>query len=72
MTPSDLKFARQRLGITQAEAAALLGVDRVTVTRWETGSRPMSPMAQAYFLHVAGLERLPWRPFRAAPQPVRK
>ena len=70
MIPSDLKSARQRLGMTQAQVAFMLRVDRVTWARWEAGTRPMNPMAQAYFLHVAGLERLPWRPFRAAPQPV--
>lgn len=72
MTPSDLRAARQRLGLTQAQVAFMIRVDRVTWARWESGSRPMSPMAQRYFLHVAGLQRLPWRPFRAAPQPVRE
>ncbi|MGP1677879.1 MAG: helix-turn-helix domain-containing protein [Burkholderiales bacterium] len=72
MTPADLKSARLRLGMTQAQVAFLLRVDRVTWTRWESGARPMSPMAWAYFKHVAGLERLPWRAFRAAPQPGSK
>lgn len=36
MTATDYKATRKRLG-TQAEVAALLGVDRVTVARRETG-----------------------------------
>jgi len=35
----DLKGWRVSLGITQEGAAALLGVHRVTYTRWETGAQ---------------------------------
>lgn len=37
----DLKAWRERLGLTQQEAADLLGVHRVTVARWETGACAM-------------------------------
>lgn len=30
---------RRALGLTQSSAAALLGVHRVTYTRWETGAQ---------------------------------
>jgi DNA-binding XRE family transcriptional regulator len=35
----DLKGWRVGLGLTQEGAAALLGVHRVTYTRWETGAQ---------------------------------
>lgn len=36
MSPSDIKRTRLRLHLTQAEFARILGVDRRTITRWET------------------------------------
>ena len=35
----DLRGWRLSLGLTQEGAAALLGVHRVTYTRWETGAQ---------------------------------
>ena len=35
----DLVAERRRRGITQQELAVLLGADKGTVSRWETGSR---------------------------------
>ena len=64
MTPTDLRATRQSLGLTQTEAAALLQVDRVTWTRWETGTRPMSPILYRLWRHLSGLERIPFRPAR--------
>lgn len=37
MTGSDLRVARVRLALTQQQFAALLGVTRNTVARWERG-----------------------------------
>lgn len=39
--------ARTRSGLTQRGFADLLGVNRVTVARWESGSRPPGPVATA-------------------------
>jgi len=36
----SLRKWRMGLGLTQEGAAALLGVHRVTYTRWETGAQP--------------------------------
>lgn len=41
MTPSDIRSFRDSLGMTQAEAGQLLGVDGRTWRRWEAGDRPM-------------------------------
>jgi transcriptional regulator with XRE-family HTH domain len=39
MTQQELVAFRERLGLTQQELADRLGVDRVTIARWETGAR---------------------------------
>ena len=66
MNPSDIRSARQQAGLTQAQAAALLGVDRVTWTRWETGALPPpSVPLWRYWKHVAGLEPMPFTPREA-------
>lgn len=36
------RFLRKRMGLTQAELAAEMGVDRVTVAKWET-TDPIAP-----------------------------
>jgi DNA-binding XRE family transcriptional regulator len=36
--PVELKQARARLGFTQEQLASELGVSRVSVVRWETGT----------------------------------
>jgi transcriptional regulator with XRE-family HTH domain len=38
----ELKRLRKRMGMTQAELAAALGVWQVTVGRWEAGMRSIS------------------------------
>jgi DNA-binding XRE family transcriptional regulator len=60
-TPADIRAARKRLGLTQDGAAALLPVTRLTWLRWETDKVPMPEYAWAYWRHVAGIERLPFR-----------
>lgn len=39
-------FRRRELGLTQAEAARLLGVDRLTVLRREGGKTPVTREAE--------------------------
>lgn len=47
--PATLKALRNRKKLTQGELAAQVGVLRVTVARWETGTREPT---------IAGLEGL--------------
>ena len=54
MKPDDVRIIRKRLGVTQAELAALLGVTRETVTRWETGVRRVSPLAARLLVRIRG------------------
>lgn len=65
-SPKEIRSARERAGLTQQEAAELLGVDRVTWARYEGGTREMMPVLWAYWLHVAGLERIPFTKRRPA------
>lgn len=50
MTPDDVREARQRLGITQAELAVRLrlapATGKDTVRSWESGKRPITGPAQ--------------------------
>jgi DNA-binding transcriptional regulator YiaG len=41
--PADVLAARQRAGLTQAQAGALLYVNALAWFRWESGARKMHP-----------------------------
>ena len=43
MTPSQLKQARQQLGLTQAAMAKAMGIGTRKWERWEGGHSPISP-----------------------------
>lgn len=67
MTPTELRAARKRLGMTQAQLAAalLLGNDgNRAVRRWEKGERPISgpvQVAVTLMLDIAGCNtHQPW------------
>ncbi len=45
----ELKEKRERLRLTQAEVADLLGVKENTVYRWEAGRVPISKMVELSF-----------------------
>lgn len=62
--PSEIRAAREAARLTQSEAAAVLGVTRVAWNRYEAGKRALSESEWAYWKHVAGLERLPFRKLR--------
>lgn len=59
-TPQTIRETRQAARLTQPEAAEILGVHPITWTRYEAGTRALSGPEWAYWLHVAGIERLPW------------
>jgi len=60
-SPSEIRKAREDAGLTQAEAALLLGVTRVAWARYEGNDRALRREEWRYWLHVAGLERIPFR-----------
>lgn len=47
--PTMRRHLRERCGLSQGQVAALLGVRRPTVSRWESASRnPRGPLAERY------------------------
>ena len=61
MTAHKIKTIRKRLGLSQDEFARRLGVARVTVTRWENGSRrPGSITARAIRSTLSPQEAQGW------------
>ncbi len=56
----EVKFLRKAVRLTQQQLADLLGVERVTVARWETGESPPSPaMSIAVRTVIAANEKAP-------------
>lgn len=53
MTPNELREARLRLGLTQAQFADALHVWTNTVSRWELGTRPVP---RSLFLALEALQ----------------
>ena len=58
MKSEELKTLRAALGLSQASLAARLGVQRNTVTRWEMGLHPISPMAEKFLKILAAQKPL--------------
>ena len=57
MTPKQLKKIRANLKMTQKELAAALGVSKNTVTRWEMGLHPISPLAERVIRGLTGVTK---------------
>ena len=54
MTPFEFrKIRRERLGLTQEQLAVRLGTTRMTITRYEAGTRRISGVAQTALKQVA-------------------
>jgi len=54
----DLASLRRRAGLTRAQACEWLGVHRITLHRWESGSHPAPASARRLLLVLAGA--MPW------------
>lgn len=46
LTPQEIRFLRKYLGFSGVDFAATLDVTPETVSRWETGKKQMSPVAE--------------------------
>lgn len=44
MTPADFRAARETLGLTQAQLAEALGMQRRQIIRLEAGETPIKPL----------------------------
>lgn len=53
--PADRRLLRKRLGLSQQQLADVLGVQRVTVARWELGARNPSDEHLEPYLTVLGV-----------------
>jgi DNA-binding transcriptional regulator YiaG len=63
LTPLEFKQHRQRLGLSQAGLAALWNMGANggrTVRRWESGERPINPIAVRLILFEASSSDSPW------------
>jgi transcriptional regulator with XRE-family HTH domain len=55
-TPAAARSIRQAAGVTQHELADELGIDRVTVARWELGER--TPRGELRLRYIRLLDEL--------------
>lgn len=53
----EIKAARERAGLTQTEAAALVSRSKPTWQRWESGKTPMDPIRWGVFLTKTKIAR---------------
>jgi DNA-binding transcriptional regulator YiaG len=59
MTGPELLAWRQRLGLTQIEAARRLAVGKQTLCQWETGRRKISPAIVLLMRYVEAFGPIP-------------
>lgn len=53
MSPTELRFLRTEMGMTQAELARVVKKDHQTVGRWERGETPLDQNAEAVIRAIA-------------------
>lgn len=70
MTPSELRSARQELGLTQEGLARKLGTTRMTITRYELGTRRIPPIVDVVIKQMMSVPLLPMLGVVAAGKPI--
>lgn len=60
-SPVDIRSARLRAGLTQIEAAELLGLKRLAWIQFENGNVQPTEQQWALFQHLAGIKPIPFR-----------
>jgi DNA-binding transcriptional regulator YiaG len=71
MTNIELRRLRRHLHLTQVQLAGALGVQPMTVARWEQGVNPISPLAAtALMLYAERAATTKARSTLARPMPV--
>jgi DNA-binding transcriptional regulator YiaG len=53
VTPDTVRKLRKRLGLTQSSFAALLGVHKITIAKWEAGTKGMSATTERLMQVIA-------------------
>lgn len=61
--PVEPARSRAQAGHTQQQAAELLGVHPRTWQAWEAGINTMLPVLLRAYRHLAGIERMPFKPY---------
>lgn len=65
--PAQIRAARERMGLTHAQAAALIGYRARSWYHWEQGTRTMRPVVWRSFLSaIDAAEKLPAKSKRGA------
>ena len=61
MTPTDFKQARQSLGLTQSQTAAMVGRKLRNIQQWEAGDRAVDRAAALLIAaYLAGYRSTDW------------
>ncbi|MGI9491058.1 MAG: helix-turn-helix domain-containing protein [Geminicoccaceae bacterium] len=53
MSPTELRYLRSEIGMTQGELARLVKKDHQTIGRWERGEKPIDQNAEAIIRRIA-------------------
>ena len=70
MKPGDLRRARQALGFTQAQLADALRTTRMSITRYESGTRRIPGMVAVALTQLASAPRIQMAGIVAAGEPI--
>ena len=56
-TPKERRWAREYMGLSQSQLCAVVHVHRVTISRWEAGTRQPSGIAALEYAEFLSLAR---------------
>lgn len=70
MKPEDLKRARRGLGLTQGQLAKALNTTRMSITRYESGTRRIPGMIEVALEQLASAPRVQMAGIVAAGEPI--
>ncbi len=70
MTPDDFRQIRQRLGLTQSQLAERLRTTRMTITRYEGGTRRIPGVVEAILSELETPTQIPMAGVVAAGNPI--
>lgn len=71
LTATDARAIRLALGLTQRQLADRIGSDVMTISRWERGASPLTPIVQSLYRLLAReagvkVRGTAWRPTKSS------